>query len=79
MQMKSNQGNGALVLSTGDWRWLMKVIFVITARVKPSSMAARMVQKSYRFRKICVNVVFLIINSNKNVLKFNNNDREIRF
>ena len=78
MQIKSKQGSDTLVLSTGYWRWLMTVPFIIAARLKPSSTASQMGQKSYRFRERCVNVVFLIIIRNNNVLKFINDNREIR-
>ena len=51
-QIKSKEGNGTLVPSTGDRRCVMTVPLVIEARVNPSPMAARMDKERYHFNKL---------------------------
>ena len=72
-QFKSEQGNGTLMISTGDRRCVMKARWFIAARVKPSSTAARMERKIATASQWLCQGVFLNV-SNNNASKFNNNN-----
>ena len=73
--VKSYQGNGTLVLSTGRRRYMMTVRFVIVVRVKLSSKDAWIESKRATASRWLCQVVFLILNiRNHNSLKFNNNN-----